>query len=210
MKVYQDLKLLLDGSTKEQIIKKIDALLSSTWSRDVEREDELTKVFHGEKQHAYSTVNNSNLPNARLWLASNNKGELYVSNIIPCEGELTYEEYNLILKAFVEILRNDSSIRYELTEAERTLEDFVPQDVAQKLKSFSNNANKSTGYGHPCDFDRWLNFVISFHQHRCERRYDLIERWLHEEAGWSWEKASKLSSQLEYTLNLLKYYDEVR
>ncbi|MCK5565615.1 MAG: hypothetical protein KAJ07_10255 [Planctomycetes bacterium] len=210
MKVYQDLKLFLGDITKEQIIAKIDALLPSTWIRDTEREDQL-KLYHNEKQYIYSTVNNPDLPNARLWLASNNEGGLYVSNIVPCEvGELTMEEYNLILNSFVDVLKNDLSIKYELTKADKTLEDIMPPDVAQKLTVFSNNANKSTGYGHPCDFDRWLNFVIAFHQNKCERRTDLIERWLHEEAGWMWETASELACQIEYTVDLLERYDGIR
>lgn len=211
MKVYQDLKLFLKDIVKEQIIEKIDALLPGIWVRDIEQENVLTEKFHDEKQYAYSTVNNHNLPDARLWLASDDKGRLFVSNIVPIEvGQLTRDEYNAILNAFVDIIKKDDSIVYELTKSDIELEDFLPEEIALKLKRFSNLANKSTGYGHPCDFERWLDFVISFHVERCDRKYDLVERWLHEEAGWMWETASKLSSQLEYSLDVLSYYDRVK
>ena len=211
MKVYQDLELSLENISIEQILRKIDAVLPSSWVRDTEREDELTKKLHDVKQYAYSTVNNPDLPDARLWLANNDKGGLYVSNIVPCEvGELTMEEYNSIMMSFVGILKKDSKVIFQLTKADMSLEDFVPKDIAEKLRTFSNLANKSTGYGHPCDFGRWLDFVISFHQCKCERRLDLIERWLHEEAGWLWETASKLSCQLEYSLNILQRYDDLK
>jgi len=210
MKVYRDLKLSLEKFTKEKIIEKIDAQLPTTcWARDTCRENELTEKLDDVKQYAYSTVDNDDLPDARLWLADNDEDELYVSNIVPCKaGKLTMDEYNSILVSFVDVLKNDSTISHELTEADRSLEDIIPEDVAEKLKRFSKCANKSTGYSHPNDLGRWLDFVISLHQCKCEPKLDLIERWLHEEAGWLWETASELSGQLEYSLEVLKHYDE--
>ncbi len=210
MKVYQDLKIFLSGKTKEQIIEQIDSALSTIWIRDKERENYLDEKLQDEKQYAYSTINNPDLPYARLWLATNNRGELYVSNIVPNEvGRLSMEEYNSILMSFVNVLKKDSTIAFDLTSAEKSLEDFVPKNIAEKLRIFSNNANKSSGYNHPCDFDRWLDFVISYHKCTCEPMLSLIERWLHEEAGWTWETASELTCQLEYSLDLLKKYDRV-
>jgi len=211
MKVYQDLELPLENISIEQILIKIDAALPFSWVRDTERENELAKKLHDVKQYAYSTVNNPDLPDARLWLTNNDKGGLYVSNILPCEiGTLTMEEYNSIMMSFVDVLKKESTIIFQLTKADMSLEDFVPKDIAEKLIKFSNNANKSTGYSHPCDFKRWLDFVISFHQCKCKRRLGLIERWLHEESGWLWETASKLSCQLEYSLDILQQYDELK
>ena len=208
MKVYQDLELPLEGTSTKNIISKIEDILPDTWVRDTKREDELNIKSGDEKQYAYSTIKNPGLPNARLWLADIGRGKLYVSNIVPNEaGKLTMDEYNSILMSFVDILKKDFSIKYELSKSDKALEDIIPEHVVQKLKIFSNNANKSTSYSHPCDFERWLDFVVSFHQCRCEKRLGLIERWLHEEAGWSWETASELSSQLEYSLDILSYYD---
>lgn len=211
MKVYQNLELSLENISIEQILSKIDAALPSSWIRDTEREGKLAENPHDIKQYAYSTASNPDLPNARLWLVNNDKGGLYVSNIVPCEvGKLTIEEYNSIMTSFVDVLKKDSSIIFQLSEADMSLEDFMPKDIAGKLRRFSSLANKSTGYSHPFDFDRWLDFVISYHQCTCERRLGLIERWLHEEEGWLWETASELHCQLEYSLNLLERYDELK
>lgn len=211
MKVYQELELRLEDISIDNILNKIDTLLPSFWIRDSEREDELTEMNHDVKQYAYSIVNNPGFPDASLWLANNDKGGLYVSNIVPCKvGKLTIEEYNSIMISFVDVLKRDPTIHFQLTKADMSLEDFMPKDVSEKLIRFSNNANKSTGYSHPCDFDRWLDFVISLHQCKCKQRLDLVERWLHEEAGWLWETASELCSQLEYSLNILQRYDELK
>ena len=211
MKVYQNLSLPLADTTVEQVIKKIDAVLPSIWLRDTKQEDYLDEKLGDDKQYGYSTVNNPDLPDARLWLAKGYEFRLYVSNIVPCEsGKLTMEEYNTILKSFVKVLKYDTSIQFELTKPDMALEDILPETVAQKLKLFSNCANKSSGYSHPSDFDRWLDFVVSLHESRHEGRLELIERWLHEDAGWLWETASELSCQVEYSLDLLKYYDRNR
>lgn len=211
MKVYQNLSLPLADTTVEQVIKKIDAVLPSIWLRDTKQEDYLDGKFGDDKQYGYSTVRNPDLPDARLWLAKSYEFGLYVSNIVPCEvGKLSMEEYNTILNSFVEVLKKDPSIQFELTKPILALEEIIPKEVARKLILFSNNANKSSGYSHPCDFDRWLDFVVSLHDSRCEGRLELIERWLHENAGWRWESASELSCQMEYSLDLLKYYDRMK
>jgi hypothetical protein len=210
MKVYRDLTLALSGKTKEQIIGQVDSVLPPIWIRDKEQEKYLDQRAGDEKQYAYSTIKNPDLPNARLWLATNPEGELYVSNIVPDEmGRLSMEEYNSILMSFVNVLKRDSTIVFELTDDEKSLEDTVPGDVADKLRRFSDLANKSTGYSHPCDFDRWLDFVISYHKCECEPALDLIQRWLNEEAGWTYEKAFELICQLEYSFALLEKYDRV-
>lgn len=210
MKVYQHLTLYLDDISKEAMITKIDSLLTAIWIRDEQRENELLIKFQDNKQYAYSTKDNPDLPYARLWLAENKKGQLYVSNIVPDEmGKLTLEEYDSILNAFVDILKNDSSIRYELTKGDVDLEDFLPADVANKLKMFSDLANHSTGYGHPSDFDRWLDFVTAFYMSKCDRKIEWIRRWLHEEAGWHIDTAVHLASQLDYAIDVLQFYDKV-
>lgn len=211
MEVFQNLEILLGSITAEEMIKKIDALLPSTWSRDKKREDELMAKFGDNRQYSYSTLNNPDLPKARLWLAENEDGNLYVSNIVPHEfGQLTKKEYNNILLSFVAVLQNDLSIKYKLSKDNVTLEDLVPQQVAQKLQQFSHAANKSTGIGHPCDRERWMEFVVFFYNNRCEEeKIYLIERWLHEEAGWTIESASELAGQLEYGLDVLKHYNKV-
>ena len=212
MKVYQHLTLYLDDISKEVMITKIDSLLPLIWIRDKQRENELLIKFQDNKQYAYSTKENPDLPYARLWLAENEKGQLYVSNIVPDEmGKLTLEEYNSILNSFVDILKSDSSIRYELTKGDVDLEDFLPANVAKKLKTFSIAANHSTGYGHPLDFDRWLDFVTAFYINKCEcdRKIGWIRRWLHEEAGWLIGTADHLASQLDYAISVLQFHDKV-
>jgi hypothetical protein len=209
MIVFQDLTIFLGNLTADKMVEKIDVLLPTLWLRDKQRETELGEKSIDRKQYCYSTEKNPNLPCARLWLAKNKEGNLYVSNIVPYEvGELTYEQYNSILLSFVEVLRKDPSIKCDLTKANITLEDFMPQDVALKLRRFSGAANKSTGYGHPCDFERWLDFVVSFYRNKCERRLEWIRRWLNEEEKWTVEKSWELSCQLDYAIDVLDYYNK--
>jgi len=210
MKVYQNLALHLDDISKEDMLAKIDSLLPAMWIRDRQREGELFAKCLDEEQYAYSTKDNKDLPYARLWLVENTKGQLCVSNIVPdAMGKLTLEEYNSILNAFVDILKKDSLIRYELTKGDVDLKDFLPTNVAAKLKRFSNAANRSTGYSHPCDFDRWLDFVTAFHMSKCERKIGWISRWLHEEEGWLIDAADDLVSQLDYAIDVLQFHDKV-
>jgi hypothetical protein len=209
MLVYQDMIIRIDDSTVEQMIAKFDALLPSSWRRDKSREVELHEKFVGHKQYAYSTEYHQTLPCARLWLAMNENGDLYISNIVPNKmRKLTIEQYNSILQSFSEIIKRDPSIQCTVTKANVTLDDFMPQDVAQKLIRFSNAANRSTGIGHPCDHERWLDFVVTFYRKKCQRRMDWILRWLNEEEKWTEDGADDLCTYLEHALEVLDYYNK--
>ena len=96
-----------------------------------------------------------------------------------------------------------------LTNDNQTIEDWVSTASAQRLRSFSGGANKSTGSSHPCDKQRWYDFVVSVHKNNDFLPASTLERWLIEEGGWGENQASELAIEYEQELGLLKY-DEGR
>lgn len=47
----------------------------------------------------------------------------------------------------------------ELTSYEFNPLTFISSNALAKLKTFNLNANKSTGASHPCDKERWFEFI---------------------------------------------------
>ncbi len=149
-----------------------------------------------------------------------------VTNIIPQEkGELSIEEYNQLLEFFyqtflyglvidgVEIKQPSSDIFDPLSE--------ISKEALDKLIMFCNLANKSTGSSHPCDRERWLDFI--FQTVIDERPFDasLLQRFLSDEdywgkvgagvigkSAWSQEKAFELSIEYENYYDAMAYCKE--
>lgn len=138
-------------------------------------------------------------------------GRLYIPNIIPNEGQLSYSEYNSVFSVFIEqILKpaiNKWNRKHELKITEETVRvsTVLPEILTKLLTSFSSAANK--GSTHWADEERWRKFIIEAYRNSNRPSGSLLNRLLKEELGWSAERASDLVIEYEFGLELLKDYD---
>src|SRR5690606_15672910 len=95
----------------------------------------------------------------------------------------------------------------EMTAAEQGLDNWLPTEAAEALRSFSSHANKATGSSHPQDRERWFAFLLAVHRSRAERDTGFLVRWLTEVEGWSDDEAHTLAIEYEFGLALLDEYD---
>ena len=98
-------------------------------------------------------------------------------------------------------------LRIILTPDDVDLEVWLSPATAQALRSFSRNANKSTGSAHPMDRDRWYAFIFAAHRENARFDSSTLYRWLSEAGGWSGSMASDLSREYEQARSLLRAYD---
>lgn len=96
----------------------------------------------------------------------NDVTKLKVTNIVPTiKAELKISEYNKVLHKFYEdVIRPYKADNYyiqisELTSYEFNPLTFISSNALAKLKTFNVNANKSIGASHPCDKERWFEFI---------------------------------------------------
>jgi hypothetical protein len=207
MKTFQDVYIHLNGHDIETFIEQLTINCGKNWKRAFEREEN-AKYFN-EKAFAFEYIGENSLPNAGLSLFEKEKGIWSVPNIIPIESsQLNVDEYNKILIDFKDSLVDpaiqNTSISVELTKDQIFLEDVVGKEAADALKRFSRLANKSTGYSHGCDEDRWFEFLLAAKKSGKQRSSDILEVTLIEQ-GWSEEWARKLASQFEYGERLLDF-----
>ena len=88
--------------------------------------------------------------------------------------------------------------------------EWVSDETAEKLHTFSACANKSTGSSHPMDETRWYAFLMATHTERSSLAPESLRRWLQEEEGWDEDHAWKLSIEYETARSLFTYYDSER
>ena len=213
LEVFRDLYLRGPREKRKGLRAALLNVANGRWSVDLERSEEVAKgaitkddvlLFRTESTEAY--------PEAGLTLWEYEDG-YYVPNIVPLKaGQLTHSQYNAILEDFIQEIASSVAPQHgftiSTTQGHQSIEDWVPEDAATKLRRFSGAANKSTGASHPADERRWFDFIVSVHRSSARLDADQLARWLYEVDGWDEGSAHNLAARYEGALALLKFYDE--
>ena len=156
-------------------------------------------------------------------------GKIKIVNIIPLrKNQLTIEEYNAVLDLFYEdVIKPNKNKLAGLTIVGPESDEFDPlkyisKEALEKLERFCFGANKSTGSSHPCDEDRWFDFICQTVDDDQVFDYDILYRFLKDEDYWgkkepgflgamgnfAWdeEHAGQLASEYDNYVRILKYY----
>ena len=159
--------------------------------------------------------------------------ELRVTNIVPLEkNQLSIDEYNNVLRKFYEdVIRPYEATHHDVSISQITDDIFNPETVIseealRKLTLFCNAANKSTGSTHPCDQERWYDFICQTVDDGRIFDYATLAQFLQDEDYWgkkgsdflgvmghfAWDKANaeELASAYEDACSILQYYKRTR
>lgn len=207
MKVFRDLYIRLNGSKIEDLIEQFTARTGDHWNRALDREKDAGSM--GEKAFSFEHTAGDGLERAGLSLFQKEGDTWYVPNIIPLDSsQLSRDQYNKILENFLDTIVRPSiaglPVTAELSGDIVILKDVVGEDVAALLHKFSVLANKSTGSSHPCDRNRWFDFLIAVQRKRISLDTDLLINSLMED-GWSEDRAHDLAIEYEFAIGLLDY-----
>lgn len=161
------------------------------------------------------------------------QGYIKVGNIVPLQkNQLSIEEYNTVLDLFYEevIVPNLSKLQgLRIIGPESDIFDplkYISKEALNKLERFCNAANKSTGSSHPCDEERWFDFICQTVEDDRTFDYDTIYRFLMDEDYWgkkeegfigavghfAWdeEHADELATEYDNYVRILTYYRDKR
>ena len=133
-----------------------------------------------------------------------------VVNIIPLAvHHLGVTAYNDLLNDFIDRVVVPASKQFQFefryTERQQTLTDWISEDAATALHTFSLAANKSTGAGHPSDRQRWFEFLSAVYENHTKLDTDLLGRWLVEVEDWPPEMAHDLVDKYQYSMDFLRF-----
>ena len=213
MKIFSDFEVHGDPDQLSRFVKVITDHLEAGWSRNLDGEEQVRG--HNLEMISFSCASAQARPAADLWLAKRSTTCYYVANIVPAErGRLNHDEYNAILRDFYDRFASRSAqqvgARAVLGKTDVAIEELVSEHAREKLRTFSQLANKSTGSSHSCDQERWFDFLVTVHRERSNLRARMLERWFVEHDGWSEDVASDLAIEYETARALLTYYDQPR
>jgi len=203
MKTYKDLFINTNNLQIEDYIKKITDNLSGSWERDYANEENSKNL--GEIAYCFRRKGDSLLPGAGLSIFQKDKNVWYVPNIVPKDSsQLNYDQYNSILTEFYDKYLAPLSADVSITSGDIKDKDIVGEKAAKSLNTFSSCANKSTGSSHPCDRERWFNFIVDACNTDINVDTDSLRRLLQEQ-GWSEEHSIKLVIEFEFARDLLEH-----
>lgn len=211
MKVFRNLEIKIPQSDVDDFIIRIDAMLSAGWQRDIDAEERSSEfgIVNG-RYFMFKCNKTDSREHAGLAILFDPPDQLSVVNIVPLDkSELKYDEYNSILIDFYELfikpVATELGIKVILSKDDETIDDWISEESAKRLRTFSGLANKSTGSSHPMDKNKWFDFIISMLNNGETIDTHHFQRWLVGE-GWSADKALELAIEYEQGLSLLKYY----
>jgi hypothetical protein len=211
--VFSDLVLHIPLQERDASAAQLKSAARDPWSFDAERSEELRRNSVGDRTVlAFTRAPTEDLPAAGLSLWSHDDG-FYVPNVVPLEmGEFTHAQYNEVLGDFanrvVRPVAARARFRIEITDGRQQLSDWIPSEAAQKLRAFSDAANKSSGSTHPMDRQRWFDFILAVHRSCSQLDTDRLARWLHEVDRWDEESAHRLAGEFEQYISILEYADK--
>ena len=210
--VFKDLYIRGPNSERQELRNALLAAACDPWSVDLKRSRKTARDPAADGTVLFLTAARESYPEAELTLWENDEG-YYVLNIVPLgSGRLSRGQYNAILDDFFERVASkvvtNFSFEISTSAAQQSIEDWVSEDAATKLRRFSRAASKKTGISHPADQKRWFQFILAVH--RSGQRLDTIHlaRWLNEVDGWEEETARRLASKFEGSIALLNFHDQ--
>ncbi len=211
MKIFGKLNIHGKAEELDRFPDQIDSKLSDGWTRNQSGENRLRQMDDA-RYYGFTCTKREARQEADLWLLRTASTDMSVVNIVPTtSGSLSIDEYNSLLEEFYEKFAEPTAaelgLDLELGDFDVTLEHWVSAATLEKLHSFSILANKSTGSAHPCDGERWYDFLIAVHLEDSKLDVTNLQRWLIEEEGWTEEIADRLVLEFESAQSLLKYYD---
>ena len=135
------------------------------------------------------------------------KNYIWLCNIVPCQTtELSHAQYNEILDQFYREVVDPIRQTLDCTTTSGTFtgSEIMTSGSWKLLSCFNALANQTSL--HPSDNKTWHRFVISVFHNDKDLDSTTLGRILHEELGWSEDKALQLVVRYEDEIDLLREY----
>ena len=140
--------------------------------------------------------------------------EIKLTNVLPVlERSISKAESNIIIKEFcnkyIEEASKQTGASVSCVGGEQSMDKRIGKNATKLLKSFSDLANKSSGATHPCDRERWVEFIFYAYQNRNEIGVEMLADWLQND-GWDEETSFTLAFEYSFAREILEEYDKYR
>jgi len=208
LKTYPNLELQPEEPIR--FMAEVALAAKHPWTFDAVRSEEV-RCGTGSATWAFVLDGNDDHPTCAVFVDYSGVGApLWVSNIVPSEGQLDPERYGEILRKFAaEVLGTHpqhEEAAIVMTSGIVDLSVILSSESYRLLKSFSASANRN-GF-HPNDRERFYDFVISLHMNREALDEETFVSWLEKVENWHPNQTDKLYSMYNTALGVLHRYTQ--
>jgi hypothetical protein len=216
MEVFRDMLIRGENEQVAAVMDSLEGSLPVGWLRDRAIEAKLRNLTQRTKL-TYSFVHDRDdrFASAAIYITEKEPGLFCVSNIVPIrKHQLSYGESNALLEEFCDrIFRPRAEklgVHVELTTNQADLSNWLSDEAAEKLRTFSMTANNRAGFLLPRDQEQWMDFIVTSHREGRQLDAMTLRRWLIENEGWSPEIADQLAGEYAFGGELLTFSESNR
>lgn len=229
MYVYKELNFVGNKEALDELSREIYNVFPLNWVKSEDNELSKKYILADYIGNAVPKAEVAIYYDDNIW----REGYIKVNNIIPLQkNELSIEEYNKILDLFYKDIVEPYCKKHTNIKIEGPTSDkfdplnYISQEALDKLILFCDSANKSTGSSHPCDQERWFDFICQTVDDGMMFDYDTLFEFLIDESYWgkkesgflgvmghfAWdeEMAERLASEYDRYVEIVKYYKNTR
>ena len=223
MKKFISIKIQDSNSSLTELLKKMidqkdkDFVYDADTSERVNQDCKNDPICKGNLYAVFKTKLDS-LYKTYVYISI--KGdELDVFNITsqdPRYSRLNVTQYNFVMNFFfhhfmARFLDSSFSNKVFFSGEDQKMIDLIGENAYNALVQWEKTCNKDNPISHPMDEDKWFYFICELYKSGKNLHPSDLEKWLTEDCNWSSfynEVISQIANELEYSLELLKYYGE--
>jgi hypothetical protein len=188
MKVFRELEIKSSETNLVELLSKLKSINSKQFVfMKKETKDCASNIFTDEKYVAcFKAASKTNFESL-IWLNIKDE-ELRVLNITSkLVSVLGYDRYNIVLCNFYHnFVEQHISSKYEvrLSDDFLTMELLISKKSFKALNAWEDLCDKNAPLAHPCDRERWFEFIKQIIDNKDELSSGYLEKWLEEDKGW--------------------------
>lgn len=222
MKKYNSIEIHSNNASLTTLVEKMKGLISEDFSYDSEASERTNASCENDsvcKGTDYAIFKSESESLYKAQVSVSVKGdELKVFNIISSDkrySRLGVNQYNFVLDCFFHhfmakcIDASFANCIFIIGEGQQ-MEDLIGKEAYKALRSWEQTCNKEHPISHSMDESMWFSFICELHKTGKMLHPTDLEQWLTEDCKWPSfynNVIAELSERLEYSLSLLKYYE---
>jgi len=204
--IKRELKISGEGPQLAAFIEEFDKTLPPNWTK-------LERQIDGSSADTHVYMKSDYGKEGLKIVLFRESYQIYVQNLIPMsfsESLRKDKDWNRVIEQLYtevfEPVAKRTNVKIALDSAKVLLTNFLSEETAQKLETFSG---ASYGTTHPCDQERWYTFLFASHKEGADEKLtpDILRKWFRAQNKWDEDQIEKMASKYENALFMLDKYD---
>lgn len=208
MEHFPQMDIRFPPAKEAELHEEMKRLASAPWSSQTH--DPFGRPASSDRFY-FHRDNVGDEPSCTVCIWRKELGHWIVLNIVPDEGQghqIPINQYKKILTNFESEIAGPAAETIEgitsIDTSQYRLEDYFSPDAVKLLRHFCETSNQSDWGQHLSDQEKWMEFLLRVYDDNTDVHCDVFGRCLHTAGWWPEEGISRLVSEYDFAMRLLK------